>query len=91
MHRLDHRKNEEGFYFQVKYMRVLHEGKGNWNGMQTWEGALKAYKGDPQNILATDPGIAPEDNATILFTSGMLGAEPVLFLLIAGFLVPMHQ
>lgn len=49
-----------------------HEGKGKWNGMQTWEEALKAYKGDPQNILNTDPGIIHEDNATILFTSGAL-------------------
>lgn len=49
-----------------------HEGKGKWNSMQTWEEALKAYKGDPQSILTTDPGIAPEDNASILFTSGVL-------------------
>ncbi len=49
-----------------------HEGKGKWSGMQIWEEALKAYTGDSQSILTTDPGITPEDNATILFTSGVL-------------------
>ncbi|KAF9451706.1 acetyl-CoA synthetase-like protein [Macrolepiota fuliginosa MF-IS2] len=50
-----------------------HEGKGKWNGMQTWEEVLNNYKGDFQNILSVDQGIVPEDNASILFTSGTTG------------------
>ena len=47
-----------------------HEGKGQWRGMKAWDVALNDYKGDPQSILSDDPGIMPEDNATILFTLG---------------------
>lgn len=56
-----------------------HEGKGKWSGMQTWEEALNGFDGDSQSILTSDPGIIPEDNASILFTSGMLKARPVAF------------
>ena len=49
-----------------------HEGKGNWTGMKTWESAMKGYKGDHRKILKMDPGVTPEDNSTIIFTSGML-------------------
>ncbi|KAF5363672.1 hypothetical protein D9756_000643 [Leucocoprinus leucothites] len=49
------------------------EGKGKWTGMVTWEDALTNYKGNPQNIMTNDPGIIPEDNASILFTSGTTG------------------
>ncbi|KXN90245.1 2-succinylbenzoate--CoA ligase [Leucoagaricus sp. SymC.cos] len=49
------------------------EGKGRWNGMQTWNAALNSYQGNSQDILTNDPGIAPEDNASILFTSGTTG------------------
>jgi hypothetical protein len=52
------------------------EGKGKWNGMQVWEDALQDYKGDSRSILTNDPGIVPEDNASILFTSGMWETEP---------------
>lgn len=48
-----------------------HEGKGKWNGMLLWEDALNAYSGDSESIITTDPDILPEDNASILFTSGM--------------------
>jgi len=47
------------------------EGKGKWNHMVTWDDALANYKGNSQNILTDDPEIVPEDNASILFTSGM--------------------
>lgn len=49
-----------------------HEGKGRWKGMRTWEEALNSYGGNSQSILVSDPNILPEDNASILFTSGML-------------------
>ncbi|KAK7047789.1 hypothetical protein VNI00_006117 [Paramarasmius palmivorus] len=59
----------------VKAFIVLqsHEGKGPWPGMQTWESVLRSYKGDPSSILTKDPGILPEDNCIIVFTSGSTG------------------
>jgi len=47
-----------------------HEGKQSWNRMKSWSSALEEYKGDYRKILKADPGMLPEDNATILFTSG---------------------
>lgn len=41
--------------------------------MQTWEAALKNFKGDGRNLLDMDPKLIPEDDATILFTSGTTG------------------
>ncbi|KAJ3515337.1 hypothetical protein NLJ89_g1824 [Agrocybe chaxingu] len=49
------------------------EGKGKWEGMTTWHAALNDYRGDPLKILTMDPKITPEDDATILFTSGTTG------------------
>jgi len=49
-----------------------HEGKGRWTSMESWDAVLAAYTGDTKGI-ATGVGeveIVPEDNATILFTSG---------------------
>ncbi|KAF9058217.1 hypothetical protein BJ165DRAFT_1426444 [Panaeolus papilionaceus] len=50
-----------------------HEGKGQWKGMTAWDKAMKEYKGDPSKILKQDFKITPEDDATILFTSGTTG------------------
>ncbi|KAG6888420.1 hypothetical protein C0995_008333 [Termitomyces sp. Mi166 len=49
-----------------------HEGKGKWNGMESWDEVLAAYKGDTTGIQTGEgeEEILPEDNATILFTSG---------------------
>lgn len=49
-----------------------HEGKGKWDGMKTWVEALEEFKGDPRSVLSMELDIAPEDDATILFTSGLL-------------------
>lgn len=48
-----------------------HEGKGKWTGMKTWRAAFDDYRDDPRKILSIDPNLTPEDNATILFTSGL--------------------
>jgi acyl-CoA synthetase (AMP-forming)/AMP-acid ligase II len=56
-----------------------HEGKGKWNGMQTWKDAMTNYKGTSQSILTNDPGVVPEDGASILFTSGTSLANPARF------------
>ncbi|KAI0053621.1 acetyl-CoA synthetase-like protein [Auriscalpium vulgare] len=50
-----------------------HEGKGKWEGIENWSEVLDSYQGDPRRMLIEDPGIAPEDNATIIFTSGTTG------------------
>jgi hypothetical protein len=47
-----------------------HEGKGEWNGMQSWNSAVGNFKGADDKIIAQGPAILPEDNATIIFTSG---------------------
>ncbi|KDR83762.1 hypothetical protein GALMADRAFT_236121 [Galerina marginata CBS 339.88] len=54
---------------------VLESGEGRikWNGMKTWDDAFHNYEGDPRKILRLDPKMTPEDNATILFTSGTTG------------------
>ncbi|KAJ4490588.1 hypothetical protein J3R30DRAFT_3694284 [Lentinula aciculospora] len=59
----------------VKGVLVLegHEGKGSWPGMQDWTTIFQNYKGDYLNVIRQDPGITPEDNATIIFTSGTSG------------------
>lgn len=53
-----------------------HEGKGRWNDMKPWTTALADYPGDPRKILTQDPGLTPEDDATILFTSGAFSSQP---------------
>jgi hypothetical protein len=47
-----------------------HEGRGEWKGMESWSRVLDNFIGDSREALDHDPCIAPEDNATIIFTSG---------------------
>lgn len=47
-----------------------HEGKGQWNGMKCYRKSVERYYADRQAILDDDQDIFPEDNATIIFTSG---------------------
>ncbi|TFK43550.1 hypothetical protein BDQ12DRAFT_184901 [Crucibulum laeve] len=49
------------------------DGKGKWEGIQNWNAVLDEYTKDTSSILKKDPGILPEDDATILFTSGTTG------------------
>ncbi|KAF6762632.1 long-chain-fatty-acid-CoA ligase [Ephemerocybe angulata] len=48
------------------------EGKGQWGGMRNWGEALDDY-GGPLDAIAVDPAVAPEDSASIFFTSGTTG------------------
>ncbi|KAK0502195.1 hypothetical protein EDD18DRAFT_1139669 [Armillaria luteobubalina] len=50
-----------------------HEGKGDWEGMDVWSKVYSNYVKDLGEILCDDPHILPEDNATIIFTSGTTG------------------
>ncbi|PFH52707.1 hypothetical protein AMATHDRAFT_73844 [Amanita thiersii Skay4041] len=49
------------------------EGKGKWEGMDTWDSIFNGYSGETSTVISQDPKILPEDNATILFTSGTTG------------------
>ncbi|KAA1474779.1 acetyl-CoA synthetase-like protein [Dentipellis sp. KUC8613] len=49
------------------------EDKGQWKGMRLWSEALRTFGGDRRRILEEDPKIMPEDDATIMFTSGTTG------------------
>lgn len=43
-----------------------------WQGMSSFHTALQNYRGGIADVLAVDPNITPEDNAVIMFTSGIL-------------------
>jgi len=43
------------------------DGKGIWTAMEYLDAVLHGFRGE---ILISNPGITPEDNATIMFTSG---------------------
>jgi long-subunit acyl-CoA synthetase (AMP-forming) len=47
-----------------------HEGKGKWKGMRNWNHILNNFSESPQKKGWQDVPILPEDNATIIFTSG---------------------
>ncbi|KAG5350344.1 hypothetical protein C0989_011408 [Termitomyces sp. Mn162] len=42
-----------------------------WPGMSSFPATINGYKGGTADILAMDPQILPEDNALVMFTSGM--------------------
>ncbi|KAJ7703176.1 hypothetical protein B0H17DRAFT_92476 [Mycena rosella] len=55
-----------------------HEGKTGWNGMDSWNFIMTHWNLDraprgKQEILEDRTDITPEDNATIIFTSGTTG------------------
>ncbi|PBK98188.1 acetyl-CoA synthetase-like protein [Armillaria gallica] len=50
-----------------------HEGKGFWEGMDTWRTIRSKYDMDPKGILQDDPKVSPDDDAMIIFTSGTTG------------------
>ncbi|KAG7440416.1 long-chain-fatty-acid-CoA ligase [Guyanagaster necrorhizus] len=50
-----------------------HEGRGHWESMDVWSKVFRQYYKDPGEILRDDPHIMPEDDATIIFTSGTTG------------------
>lgn len=58
----------------------LEGTQGSWKGMQIWDGLLNEYNKDMRYILERDPGILPDDNATILFTSG--ASHPICLIII---------
>lgn len=49
------------------------EGKGRWEGMSDYADLMSQHAGDLESIITNDPDVVPEDNATIIFTSGTTG------------------
>ncbi|KAK2463268.1 hypothetical protein APHAL10511_004923 [Amanita phalloides] len=49
------------------------DGKGIWIAMECLDAVLHGFRGEPMEILISNPGITPEDHATIMFTSGTTG------------------
>ena len=60
--------------------------KRSWRGMEDWDATLAGYKGDVGKVLNMDLQVSPEDNATILFTSGSSSLTYMCFIL----LTPVH-
>ncbi len=50
-----------------------HEGKGHWRGMDDLSLLMSRFNGDADSVITADPDVEPEDNATIIFTSGTTG------------------
>ena len=44
--------------------------KGVWTTMECLDAVLHGFRGEAVEILMSNPGITPEDNAAIMFTSG---------------------
>ncbi|KAF5391797.1 hypothetical protein D9757_001657 [Collybiopsis confluens] len=55
------------------FIVIEDEGQRPWPNMTLWRSQIQDYNGDVQRILKEDPEIVPEDNATIIFTSGTSG------------------
>ena len=52
---------------------TYEEKARNWFGMQNWSIIFSKYNGDYSRVLKESPKISPEDDATIIFTSGTSG------------------
>lgn len=48
-----------------------HEGKGQWKEMESFRAVVDSYTGETVSILDEECHLLPEDNAVIMFTSGM--------------------
>ncbi|KAF8973261.1 long-chain-fatty-acid-CoA ligase [Flammula alnicola] len=51
----------------------LREGKNCWEGMKSFQESLDEYQNDGKEIIKSPVSIHPEDNATLIFTSGTTG------------------
>ncbi|RXW25143.1 hypothetical protein EST38_g700 [Candolleomyces aberdarensis] len=56
----------------VLVLEAQDGGRGRWKGMRPWNEVLDEYTG-PLDAITVDPAVVPEDNASILFTSGTTG------------------
>lgn len=57
---------------EVKTFLVLDVSnyRKHWKGIQLYQECLDNYRGGGQEVIAQPPAVYPEDNATIIFTSG---------------------
>ncbi|KJA19908.1 hypothetical protein HYPSUDRAFT_68905 [Hypholoma sublateritium FD-334 SS-4] len=60
---------------EVKTFLVLDvsDYRKRWKGMQPYQNCLDKYQGNGQEVITQPPSVYPEDNATIIFTSGTTG------------------
>ncbi|KIK63793.1 hypothetical protein GYMLUDRAFT_71928 [Collybiopsis luxurians FD-317 M1] len=56
------------------FVIIEDDDKGPRPGISIWRSQVQSYHGDTQHVLKDDPRIVPEDNATIIFTSGTSGS-----------------
>jgi len=52
----------------------FQERKPSWDGMRYFEETLREYSADGTHILTSPISILPEDNSTVIFTSGRLAS-----------------
>ncbi|KAK7452629.1 hypothetical protein VKT23_012028 [Stygiomarasmius scandens] len=52
---------------------IENSSNRTWPGVDDWKRVWDNYRGDVRRIMTEDPKIVPEDNATIIFTSGTSG------------------
>ena len=57
----------------TKFVIIEDDGKGPWPGISILRSQVQSYHGDTLQVLKDDPQIVPEDNATIIYTSGTSG------------------
>lgn len=57
----------------IEAFLVLELGNRHWrwDGMDSFQRVLDDYSSDGMDVMRSSISITPEDNATILFTSGM--------------------
>ncbi len=60
-----------------------HEGKGLWKGMDNFGTIFSRSLANLESVL-DDPLITPEDDATIVFTSGTTGLPSKTLMLCTG-------
>jgi long-subunit acyl-CoA synthetase (AMP-forming) len=53
----------------ILILEAHDSGRGRWKGTRHWNQVLDEYTGS-LDAITVDPAVAPEDNASILFTSG---------------------
>lgn len=64
---------------EIKAFMVLDDQKPNnyWQGIHSFDRSLQQYHADGNEAINSVPTIKPEDNATIIFTSGLSTLFPV--------------
>ncbi|KAF5368037.1 hypothetical protein D9758_004482 [Tetrapyrgos nigripes] len=57
----------------LRFVVIENPSGQSWSGIDDWDTVSNKYQGNPSKIMTDDPKLEPEDNATIIFTSGTSG------------------